>query len=351
MVGDAEVRKDGQVLRARPVVPAAVPPTACGVAGEKLAIATSGLTKRFGHRIAVDGLDLAVPAGAICGFVGPNGAGKTTTIRMLLGLVRPTAGSGTVLGVALGDHRRYLPRVGALIEGPTFYPSLSGRENLAVLARLGGLAASRIDAVLSRVGLSDRAGDALRTYSLGMRQRLGIAAALLPDPALLILDEPTNGLDPHGIAEIRCLLTSFVDEGRTVFVSSHLLSEIEQVCQFLVVIEDGRLVFQGSVHALLASRRAQLLACPEDPLDAEKLLAVVVRAGHEARIVHHRTGPVVEVDAERCWAAGLNRLAMEAGITLVHLAERPVSLEEAFFAITGRIAGEDVLAGGEDGAR
>lgn len=217
-----------------------------------------------------------------------------------------------------------------------------------MLARLGGLAVARIDAVLGRVGLTERAGDPVRTYSLGMRQRLGIAAALLPDPALLILDEPTNGLDPHGIAEIRRLLSSCADEGRTVFVSSHLLSEIEQVCQFLVVIEDGRLVFQGSVDALLASRRAQLLACPEEALQAEKLLGVVAGAGLEARIVHHRAGPVVEVDADRSWAACVNRLAMDAGITLVHLAERPVSLEEAFFAITGRVAGEDVLVCEED---
>jgi len=311
---------------------------------DELAIATAGLTKRFGGRVAVDGLDLAVPAGSVCGFVGPNGAGKTTTIRMLLGLVRPTDGTGTVLGVPLAEHRRYLPRVGALIEGPTFYPTLSGRENLAVLAHLGGIRADRIDTVLRRVGLFPRRHDPARTYSLGMRQRLGIAAALLVDPALLILDEPTNGLDPHGIAEIRALLGSFASEGRTVFVSSHLLSEIEQVCEFLVVIESGKLVFQGSVASLLTSRSAELVAQAETPADTRRLLALARGSGFEARIVHHRWGDVVELDTNRSSAASISRMAAGAGITLVHLAERPVSLEEAFFAITGKIAGEDTLA-------
>lgn len=310
----------------------------------ELAIATTGLTKRFGKRLAVDGLDLAVPAGSVCGFVGPNGAGKTTTIRMLLGMIRPTAGTGAVLGVPLSDHRRYLSQVGALIEGPTFYPALTGNENLAVLARLAGIGAHRIEAVLRRVSLYPRRHDPVRTYSLGMRQRLGIAAALLVDPALMILDEPTNGLDPHGIAEIRTLLGSFADEGRTVFVSSHLLGEIEQICEFLVVIESGSLVFQGSVANLLLSRRAELIAQAETPADTRRLHRLVCQSGFAAQVVHHRWGEVVEVDTDRTSAASINRIAIGAGITLVHLAERPISLEEAFFAITGKIAGEDTLA-------
>jgi len=305
-----------------------------GQGPESHADLTRGLTKRFGKRLAVDGLDLRIPAGSITGFVGPNGAGKTTTIRMLLGLIRPSAGSGTVLGHPLGHARAYLPRVGALIEGPTFYPALSGRENLTVLARLGGLEKKRVDAVLERVGLSGRGLDPFRTYSLGMRQRLGIAAALLPSPELLVLDEPTNGLDPHGIAEIRAMLRSFADDGMTVFVSSHLLAEIQQICEHLVVIESGRLLFQGGVDELLAARAPELIVRTENPGDARYLLALVKGTGRRARILGHYESTTLEVVADGSWAADLNRLAMANGITLVHLAERRSTLEEAFFEIT-----------------
>ena len=250
-----------------------------GQGPERYAVVTHGLTKRFGKRIAVDGLDLRIPAHSITGFVGPNGAGKTTTIRMLLGLIRPSAGEGTVLGHPLGHARAYLPRVGALIEGPTFYPALSGRENLMVLARLGGIDRKRVDGALERVGLSERGLDPFRTYSLGMRQRLGIAAALLPGPELLVLDEPTNGLDPHGIAEIRAMLRSFADDGMTVFVSSHLLAEIQQICEHLIVIETGRLLFQGGVDELLAARAPELIVRTENPGDARYLLALVKSTG------------------------------------------------------------------------
>jgi ABC-2 type transport system ATP-binding protein len=253
---------------------------------------------------------------------------------MLLGLIRPSAGSGTVLGHPLGHARAYLPRVGALIEGPTFYPALSGRENLTVLARLGGLEKKRVDAVLERVGLSGRGLDPFRTYSLGMRQRLGIAAALLPSPELLVLDEPTNGLDPHGIAEIRAMLRSFADDGMTVFVSSHLLAEIQQICEHLVVIESGRLLFQGGVDELLAARAPELIVRTENPGDARYLLALVKGTGRRARILGHYESTTLEVVADGSWAADLNRLAMANGITLVHLAERRSTLEEAFFEIT-----------------
>ncbi len=295
---------------------------------------TTGLTKRFGRRVAVDRLDLAIPAGSITGFVGPNGAGKTTTIRMLLGLMRPTSGSGFVLGHPLKEYRTYLARVGALIEGPTFHPTLSGRDNLLVLARLAGLH-HRVDPVLDRVGLLRRAKDPVRTYSLGMCQRLGIAAALLPDPELLVLDEPTNGLDPHGIAEIRRMLQSFADEGRTVLVSSHLLAEIEQVCGHLVVIEDGRLVFQGSVAQLLAARAPELVVRTECAEETLRLARIIEGVGRTARVLREGDAVTLEVGADCSWAGALNRLAMTAGITVVHLAQRDSTLEEAFFAIMG----------------
>ena len=220
-----------------------------------LAISTTGLTKRFGDRTVVDHIELEIPHGSVCGFVGPNGAGKTTTIRMLLGLVRPTAGSGEILGGSLEDPATYLDKVGALIESPAFYPQLSGRDNLKALARLGQLPVSKVDPALERSGLAARAGDRYRTYSLGMKQRLGIAAALLPSPELLVLDEPTNGLDPAGIVEMRALIRSFADDGITVLVSSHLISEIEQICDYVVMIRAGKLVHQGTVADLQAGQR------------------------------------------------------------------------------------------------
>ncbi len=309
---------------------------------DRYAVVTLGLTKRFGRRVAVDALDLRIPAGSITGFVGPNGAGKTTTIRMLLGLMRPTAGRGTVLGHPLGRSRAYLPRVGALIEGPTFYPALSGRENLMVLARLGGIQTKRVDVVLERVGLASRGLDPFRIYSLGMRQRLGIGAALLPGPELLVLDEPTNGLDPHGIAEIRTMLRSFADDGMTVFVSSHLLAEIQQICEQLVVIEAGRLIFQGGVKELLAARAPELIVRTESREDAKHLMQLLKSMGRSAHMVGDNESTTLEIAADRNWAGDLNRLAMADGITLVHLAERRSTLEEAFFEITRNCPGQTV---------
>ena len=187
------------------------------------AISVSELSKQYGDRSAVNKISFDVPAGSVCGFIGPNGSGKTTTIRMLLGLISPSQGSGEVLGESILHPARYLDRVGAMIEGPAFYPSLSGIENLKVLAHLGGFSTERIPKLLEIVDLEDRGASKFKTYSLGMKQRLGIAAALLPDPSLLILDEPTNGLDPAGIQEVRQLLRNLADQGMTVFVSSHLL--------------------------------------------------------------------------------------------------------------------------------
>jgi ABC-type Na+ transport system ATPase subunit NatA len=188
-----------------------------------------GLTKRYGRRTVVDHLSFELPAGVVAGFIGPNGAGKTTTMAMVLGLVRPNDGRGTVLGEPLGHPERYLGRVGALVEGPALWPSLTAVENLRLLARLGATDEARIPAVLDAVGLADRARERFADYSLGMKQRLGIAAALLGDPALIVLDEPANGLDPIGMSEMRDLLRRLAAEGRTILVSSHILSELEQV--------------------------------------------------------------------------------------------------------------------------
>ena len=313
----------------------------------QLAVATAGLTKRFGDRTVVDGLALAIPAGSVCGFVGPNGAGKTTTIRMLLGLVRPTSGGGTILGGSLTEPDSYLSKVGALIESPAFYPQLSGRDNLKALARLGQLPLSAVDPVLERSGLLARAGDKYRSYSLGMKQRLGIAAAMLAGPELLILDEPTNGLDPAGIVEMRGLIRSFAEDGITVLVSSHLISEIEQICDYVVMIRAGRLVHQGSVRELRAAQRPDFIVAPEHDADLPRLTGLLQAAG--CTVTREPAAAALLVQAPGADAADLNRLAAGNGITLRQLAERTRSLERAFFALTGT-ASADVPAGQEMGA-
>jgi ABC-2 type transport system ATP-binding protein len=244
------------------------------------AIASQGLTKRFrGGQVAVAGVDLEVPAGSVYGFLGPNGSGKTTTIRMLLGLVFPTAGSMTMLGCDVATQAgRVLPAVGALVEGPAFHPYLSGSANLARLDA-ADLSASRRDArqrigyALERVGLSAAAGKRYRNYSLGMRQRLGIAAALLQPRQLLILDEPTNGLDPQGTREVRHLVADLARDGVTVFVSSHLLSEVAQICSHVGVMRTGSLVWQGSMAVLGAQQRVRATVETADSQAAKGVLA------------------------------------------------------------------------------
>src|SRR5437016_1020618 len=225
--------------------------SAPGSASGAFAIETHGLRKHFGKLTAVDGLTLSVPAGTIAGFIGPNGAGKTTTLRLLLGLVRPDAGSATILGQPLSNTLGYLPRVGALIEAPAFYPSLSARTNLEVLAQLGGYPRSRVSELLDLMELSARARDQVGSYSLGMKQRLGVAMALLPDPDLLMLDEPANGLDPLGIIATRDLLRRLREQGKTIFLSSHLLGELEQVADWLVMLHQGKALFHGPARAFL----------------------------------------------------------------------------------------------------
>lgn len=295
------------------------------------AISVSELTKKYGHQVVVDHLTFAVPPGSVCGFVGPNGAGKTTTIRMLLGLISSTDGHGEVLGKALTHPEKYLSHVGAMIEGPAFYPYLSGRENLRALATLGGFSHSRIDELLDRVGLLDRAGSKFKTYSLGMKQRLGIAAALLPEPELLILDEPTNGLDPAGIHEIRTLLRTLADDGITVFVSSHLLIELEQISDFLVILNEGKLLFAGETKHLLEAQLASIVARTEREEDLPRLASLVGALGFDSTI----DGQTLHVFAPIEWAAELNRVAFNSGIVLSGLSTSRPSLEDTFFEMIG----------------
>ncbi len=302
----------------------------------KTAITTEGLTKRYGDRVAVDHLDLEVPTGVVAGFVGPNGAGKTTTMAMLLGLVRPTSGRGSVLGLPLTDPSSYLRRVGALIEGPAFYPALTGRQNLTVVATVAGHDPSQIPDLLRLVGLDGRADDRFGRYSLGMKQRLGIAAALLGDPGLLILDEPANGLDPAGIHEMRALLARIARHDRTVFVSSHVLSELEQVCDWLVMIDNGRLVFQGPATELIGGQVASLaFGCPT-PEDLDVLRRVLVSGGHAVDAVDGELRVGVDGDDPVALAAAVNRCAFDAGVVLSELRAVRTNLEDRYLAmVTG----------------
>ncbi|NDL57111.1 ABC transporter ATP-binding protein [Phytoactinopolyspora mesophila] len=293
------------------------------------AIVTERLTKRHGALVAVNHLDMAVPTGQVTGFVGPNGAGKTTTIRMLLGLIRPTSGAAWVLGEPLTSAAAYLQRVGSLVDGPAFYPALSARKNLLVLARLAETV-DRIEYVLDATGLRGRADDPVATYSMGMRQRLAIAAAMLPNPELLILDEPANGLDPAGIREIRKLLRALADQDITVFVSSHQLSELEQVSDRVVLLRTGELVYQGALTDLLAGQSAQTTARPEEAGDVGALAGIIERHGWTVRAEDNQVIISAPADA----AGTLNRLAHQHGITLAELHTRPPTLEEIFFDLT-----------------
>ena len=297
------------------------------------AISVVNLTKTYGNQVAVSHATFEVPLGSVCGFVGPNGSGKTTTIRMLLGLISPTAGSASVLDNSIGHPERYLPRVGAMIEGPAFYPALSGKENLKVLATLGKFPHERIDDLLELVGLADRAKSKFKTYSLGMKQRLGIAAALLPNPDLLILDEPTNGLDPAGIHEMRTLLKDLATNGTTVFVSSHLLSELEMISDHLVMLRQGEVIFSGSTTNLLMAQQPIVIARPEHAGDLEKLAGLVSELGKTAEVIDE----VVQIQADAGFAGELNRKAFESGMTLCELSVQMPTLEETFFDMTGGI--------------
>ncbi len=296
-------------------------------AGSPLVIETRALTKRYGERIvAVDALDLGVRRGEVYGFLGPNGAGKTTTLRMLLGLVRPTAGDALVLGEPPGAADA-LARIGAMVEAPAFYPYLSGRDNLRVLARHAGADEERLDDVLAEVDLLDRANDRFATYSLGMKQRLGVAAALLKEPELLILDEPSNGLDPAGMAEMRQLVRSLGRGGRTVVLSSHLMTEVEQIADRVGVIRGGALVAEGTVDELRGRTRLRVQA---EPLAAA---AALIEGLPDVRHVAGVDGRL-DVTVDPGEAAAINRALVHAGIAVSELTVQRASLEDVFLELT-----------------
>jgi ABC-2 type transport system ATP-binding protein len=307
--------------------------------GAALAVKTTGLTKQFGERKALDGVDLEVPRGVAFGFLGPNGAGKTTIIRLLLGLAWPTSGSMSVLGHAVpADRAAALARVGAIVEEPRFYPFLSGRENLEVnAAARGGITATRIPGALERVGLGPRADERVSCYSLGMRQRLGIARCLLADPELLFLDEPMNGLDPAGMLEVRGLIRELVDEGRTVFLSSHLLDEVQRTCDFAAIVDRGKVVTQGSIDALTAGAR-KIAVGTDHPSRAAALLANlhgVDRAAVESGTVE--VSPSSNSTTDRELVTEIVRRMLEAGLAIDRVTPVEASLEERFLNITQRL--------------
>jgi ABC-2 type transport system ATP-binding protein len=305
-----------------------------------LAIHTKGLGKRFGERAALVDIGLEVPRGVAYGFLGANGAGKTTLIRLLLGLAEPTAGSMRVLGHDVAtDRAAALERVGAIIEEPRFHRHLTGRENLEINAAARDRSAhGRIDAALDRVGLTARADDKVGTYSLGMRQRLGVARCLLPDPELLILDEPMNGLDPAGILEFRGLIRELVGEGRTVLLSSHLLDEVEKTCDLAAIVDLGHVVAQGPINQLVQNgQRAIDIVC-HSPVEATTLLAAipgVTRAADHEGAVRVSLGPEAPVDREIVTAL-LKRL-LDHGVEVERVAPVRSSLEERFLTMTTRL--------------
>lgn len=284
------------------------------------------LTKRYGRLAAVDGVSLTVHRGEVFGFLGPNGAGKTTTLRMLLGLIRPSSGDVTVLGGRPGDPKS-LRRIGSLIEGPGFYPYLTGRTNLRAVARYAGVPASSVGPALEAVGLADRAGDTFGSYSLGMKQRLGVAAALLKDPELVILDEPTNGLDPQGMRDMRELIVDLGRQGRTVILSSHLMGEVQQICERVAVIDRGRIVREGTVEQLRGDTELELVATPSDTaLATLRALSFVdeARAADGRLLVKTGTRHTAEIIRALVHA--------DVAVTAVRRTER--ELEDVFFDLT-----------------
>ncbi len=299
---------------------------------------TEDLTKRFGRRVAVDELSMRVERGDIFGFLGQNGAGKSTTIRMVLGLVRPTSGRVRLLGHDMAKHPlRALARTGAIVETPAFYENYSGLQNLRLLAAMsGGVARKRIDQVLDIVGLRARAKDKVRVYSHGMRQRLGIAQALLPAPEVIILDEPTDGLDPQGIHEVRALIRRLRDElNLTVLLSSHLLNEVEQTCDRVAIIDHGRLLYQGTIEALIDKEKTVKLTV-DRPEEAYELLSadpalVVSRNGAQSLYVKMADDQIPDV----------NRLLVERGFRVMELSHQRETLEQVFLRLTRPPVGTD----------
>jgi ABC-2 type transport system ATP-binding protein len=313
-------------------------PDSLRAAESEMIIETDGLTKRFGARTAIDGVDLRVPRGCAFGFLGPNGAGKTTMIRMLLGLTRASAGSMRLLGHPVPAARgQALRRVGAIVEEPRFHPYLSGRENLRIVAAARGPEVrERIAPALARVRLSERADEKVKRYSLGMRQRLGVARCLLADPLLLILDEPTNGLDPGGIQEFREMIRALVErEGRTVFLSSHLLDEVEKVCDAAAIVDRGKVVTQGPIAELAGGgARHELIVGVDDAARALQALDGVPQV-REAR--RSDEGLRVVLAGEPQSAAEVNAVLVGAGLAVMRLEPVRHSLEQRFLEITARL--------------
>jgi ABC-2 type transport system ATP-binding protein len=302
-------------------------------------VETTGLTKRFDDKVVVDNVDLRIPRGSAFGYLGPNGAGKTTLIRMLLGLTEPSSGSMSLLGLPVPVERtEALARVGAIVDEPRFHGHMTGRQNLSVIAAAREPAAhGRIGAALARVGLAERADDAVSKYSMGMRQRLGIASCLLADPELLILDEPMNGLDPAGMQEFRELIRSFVGEGMTVVLSSHLLDEVERTCDAVAIVDRGRVVVQGSIEELASGQDRSLQLSTSDP----DLSGLVAAADPAVTSVSDDAGRVVvalrpDASAERA-AATISRSLIEAGVDVYELEISHASLEQRFLEITSRL--------------
>ncbi len=305
-------------------------------------IEIEGLGKHYRRRArvtaAVDGLDLVVPEGGVFGFLGPNGSGKTTTIRCVLGLTRPTAGSVRLLGCRVpGDVRDAVRRTGAIVETPASFPTMTARENLRLLASIDGIGRRRVDEVLEEVGLGERAGDLVKRFSLGMRQRLALASVLLKDPELLILDEPANGLDPAGMREVRRLLRRLGDEGRTVFVSSHVLAEIEATCDRVAILSAGRCVIAGTVDDVVdAVGGGTCTTVRVDDPDAG------ARALRTAGYVVEQDGPLLRVAVASDAAADLTRVLAAADQWVSELRPERFTLEDVFLQLTGVAPGSDV---------
>jgi ABC-2 type transport system ATP-binding protein len=293
----------------------------------ELIVQTNELTKRYGDRFAVDGVSMTVRRGEVYGFLGPNGAGKTTALRMMLGLIRPTSGSASILGAPAGTSS-VTARVGALVEGPGFFPYLSGRDNLRAMARYRRLPNGAVEDALVRVDLADRGDDAFKSYSLGMKQRLGVAAALMGDPELIVLDEPTNGLDPAGMADMRGLVVDLAKGGQTVLLSSHLLAEVQEICDRVGVINEGRLLRESTVAELRGGTTLRVRGLP-----VERALAVAMRvAGDDG----------VQVDGERLLldlpgnrAPDVTRALVADGVDVHEVSAGERTLEEVFFEMTG----------------
>ena len=303
------------------------------------AVETHGLTKRFGSNVAVDDVELVVPRGYAFGYLGPNGAGKTTLIRTLLGLTRANSGTMSLLGIPVpADRSRALARVGAIVDEPRFHGHLTGRENLRLLAAArGGEAGTRIAPSLERVGLAARADDKVASYSMGMRQRLGVAACMLGDPELLILDEPMNGLDPAGMHEMRTTIQDLVDEGRTVMLSSHLLDEVERTCDAVAIVDRGRVIRQGPIDELVRGAGAVVVRvdCSDPPAAAR----VIEQAGIVAGTTLAEAGLTVTLTAgaSRESVVEINRRLVESGISVYGLQEVRTSLEDWFLSVTSRL--------------